>query len=176
MGNVLQKHTPAEDIPTPKIVELTPTEVNIIKETWKIPSANQFDSAELIFYTFLERYPEHQQKFAAFKDIPLADLKGTAGFRAHASRIFNAFSSVIDALDKDVELKGIKRIIAETGKFHAKKKVTKKSQVELRGVLVEILSDVCKLDDEGKVAWNKLLDIFYHIMFECLDGRSEQFF
>lgn len=40
MGNVLQKHTPAEDIPTPKIVEMTPTEVNIIKETWKIPSAN----------------------------------------------------------------------------------------------------------------------------------------
>lgn len=36
------------------------------------------------------------------------------------------------------------------GKFHAKKKVTKKSQVELRGVLVEILSDVCKLDDEGE--------------------------
>lgn len=71
------------------------------------------------------------------------------------------------------------------------------SQNNLRGVLVDILSDVCKLDDAGKesaetlhgwkilisylpllgkVAWNKLLDIFFHIMFECMDGRSEQFF
>lgn len=33
------------------------------------------DSAELIFYTFLERYPENQQKFAAFKDKPLNQLK-----------------------------------------------------------------------------------------------------
>jgi len=40
-------------------------------------------------------------------------LQGTPGFRAHASRIFNVFSSVIDALDKDPELITIKKIVAE---------------------------------------------------------------
>lgn len=39
--------------------------------------------------------------------------QGTPGFRAHASKIFNVFSCVIDALDKDPDLKGIKKIIAE---------------------------------------------------------------
>lgn len=33
------------------------------------------DTAELIFYTFLERYPHNQQKFPAFKDKPLVELK-----------------------------------------------------------------------------------------------------
>lgn len=36
------------------------------------------------------------------------------------------------------------------GKFHAKKRVSKKSLNDLRGVLLEILADVCKLGDEGE--------------------------
>lgn len=41
MGNALQRGSSADnDIPTPKIAELTPAEVKIIKESWKIPSAN----------------------------------------------------------------------------------------------------------------------------------------
>ena len=41
MGNILHRHSSADnDIPTPKLVELTPADIKIIKETWKIPSAN----------------------------------------------------------------------------------------------------------------------------------------
>lgn len=41
MGNILQRHASESDgLVTPKIVALTPKEVDIIKETWKIPSAN----------------------------------------------------------------------------------------------------------------------------------------
>lgn len=43
MGNFLQRANASNDsvnYPTPQIVALTPTEVQIIKETWKIPSAN----------------------------------------------------------------------------------------------------------------------------------------
>ncbi|CRK93815.1 CLUMA_CG007342, isoform A [Clunio marinus] len=175
MGNILQRNSPKEpDVPTPQITALTPDEVDIIKATWKIPSANAFDSAETILYTFLERFPEHQPKFS-FRDVPLSDLKGTPGFRNHASKIFNVFSSVVDALDRDPDYMGIKRILAEIGKFHAKKKITKKSQNDLRSVVVDILTDVCKLDEQGKIAWTKLLDIFFHVIFECLDGRADQF-
>lgn len=44
-------------------------------------------------------------------------LQGTPGFRAHASRIFNVFSSVIDALDKDPEMHAIQKIVAESEKI-----------------------------------------------------------
>jgi hypothetical protein len=49
-------------------------------------------------------------------------------------------------------------VVFAVGKFHAKKKVSKKSQVDLRGVLVEILTDVCKLDEAGEAGkwWGKL--------------------
>jgi hypothetical protein len=44
MGNFLQKLSSSSsnggDVPTPPIAELTPAEVQIIKETWKIPRAN----------------------------------------------------------------------------------------------------------------------------------------
>lgn len=102
MGNILQRNAPNDGaFPTPKIPTLTPAEVQIIKSSWKIPSANvseevyiygalsivtgrcllsihdpqAFDSAELIFYTFLERFPENQQRFGSFKDVPLVELK-----------------------------------------------------------------------------------------------------
>lgn len=39
----------------------------------------------------------------------------------------NVFSSVIDALDKDPELKGIKRIVAEVGRSHARRRISKKA-------------------------------------------------
>jgi len=177
MGNFLHRPVPGDaEIVTPSMKELTPKEVEIIQESWKIICAKAMDSGELIFYTFLKRFPEHQQKFAAFRDKPLAELKGTAAFRAHASRILNVFSSVIDALDKDAEMKGIKTIVADVGRTHLKRRISKKSQNDLRGVLVEILTSVCTLDAEGLTAWSKLLDIFFHIMFECLDGRSDQFY
>jgi hypothetical protein len=86
--------------------------------------------------------------------------------------------NVIDALDKDPGLKGIKQLIVEgktfalrvviafpsltdflfpflvvVGKFHRQKRVSKKSQLDLRGVLLDVLSDVCKLNDEGEAVF-----------------------
>lgn len=180
MGNFLQKfHTTAAtdngDYPTPQMAVLTKAEIELIKETWKIPSANPIDSAEIIFYTFLERYPDNQQRFVMFKDKPLAELKGTPQFRAHASKILNSFNYVIDALDKDPDMKEIAKMVAEVGRSHAKRKITKKSYMELREVLTDILVSVCKLNDDGKTAWSKLLDIFFHIIYECIDGRAAQY-
>lgn len=96
-------------------------------------------------------------------------LQGTPAFRAHAAKIFNIFTTVIDALDKDdKEMKGIKRILVEgefevpatfplstcfhlfpVGKTHAKRRISKQAQNDLRSVVVQIVSDVCKIDDEG---------------------------
>lgn len=45
------------------------------------------DSGEKILYTFLEKYPYNQEKFAAFKNTPIIMLKGTPGFRNHANQI-----------------------------------------------------------------------------------------
>lgn len=75
-----------EEVETPSMKYLTPNQVRIIKHTYEIPAARLFDFGEQVFFQYLERYPENQQKFQAFRNTPLLLLKGTPGFRAHASR------------------------------------------------------------------------------------------
>lgn len=80
MGNVLKtihgRIITVEDIPTPPMRELTMNQINIIKTTWEIPAAKPLDTGEKILYTFLDRYPHNQLKFAAFKNTPIIMLKG----------------------------------------------------------------------------------------------------
>nr|BAO18451.1 globin [Polypedilum nubifer] len=157
MGNVIRRRALRDhdnDYSNPEITELSFDEIEIVQKSWKIPAS---------------------KVFIAFRNTPLLMLKGTPGFRAHASRIFNVFSSVIDALDKDPDMEGIKHIVAEVGRSHAKRQIKKRSYVELRIIILEVISEMCKLDDDGIVAWSKLLDIIYHILFECIDGRDSQF-
>lgn len=63
------------------------------------------------------------------------------------------------------------KVLNEMGKSHKRRGISKKAFVELREVLIEVLSIVCHLDDEGKQAWNDLLDTVYHIIFSNLDEK-----
>lgn len=60
---------------TPELKELTKQQVEVIKRTWEIPSAKPSDSGIHILYIFFERFPHNQQKFYAFKNTPLENLK-----------------------------------------------------------------------------------------------------
>lgn len=55
MGNFLQKFSSSadnsSDYPTPQIVDLTPAEIDLIKETWKIPCANVRNMTDYRDYT-----------------------------------------------------------------------------------------------------------------------------
>lgn len=61
--------------PTPEFKELTQQQVDIIRKTWETPSAKPCDSGMHILYIFFERFPHNQQKFYAFKNTPLENLK-----------------------------------------------------------------------------------------------------
>lgn len=73
--------------PTPSMKNLTDHQISIIKETWKIVHEKPEESGEAIFYTFLERHPEHQKRYSAFKNTPLSELKGSVAIRIHAGKI-----------------------------------------------------------------------------------------
>lgn len=60
------------------------------------------------------------------------------------------------------------KLLNETGKNHNRRGVSKKAFMELREIIVEVLSEVCHLDDEGKDAWCSLLDTVYHVIFSNL--------
>lgn len=54
---------------------LTPEQRSAIQQTWSIPAQNPVDSGGAILLAFFERFPRNQQKFPAFKNVPLDSLK-----------------------------------------------------------------------------------------------------
>lgn len=111
--------------PTPEIQDLSKEDINMILRTWKVPSQKLIDTGEMILLKFLEKNPPSQLKFYAFKNIPLIQLRGAPGFRTHASRVMNEFSSSIDCLDKANGLAAIAVSWTEVGRSHFRRKITR---------------------------------------------------
>lgn len=57
------------------MTNLTAKQIQIIKDTWEVPKKDLEGSGEAILYRYFEKYPHNQQKFAAFKNLPLESLK-----------------------------------------------------------------------------------------------------
>lgn len=62
----------------PEMATLSPEQRSAIQQTWAIPAENPIDSGEAILLAYFERFPHNQQKFAAFKNVPLDSLKVSA--------------------------------------------------------------------------------------------------
>jgi hypothetical protein len=73
LSSLLSRRTTEVEIPETK--EITKKQIDIIIETWKIPAAKMIDSGEVILYKYFEKYPDNQNKFVAFKNVPLLTLK-----------------------------------------------------------------------------------------------------
>ncbi|KAG5674761.1 hypothetical protein PVAND_004711 [Polypedilum vanderplanki] len=174
MGNVVKRAYDHENdhYLKPELTNLSVYEIEILVKSWKIVSSRFRESAEIIFYTFLEKYPHNQQVFEAFRNTPLLMLRGTPGFSPNACRIMNVFNNVIDSIENDPEMNGVKKIVFEVGKTHAKRNIKKRAYIELGIVILEVLTDICKLDNDGILAWNKLLDNIFHFLFEAIDGEG----
>lgn len=107
--------------------QLTEAQKHDIIESWKIPAMNPIDAGEIILYKFFEKYPDNQQKFNRFKNVPLTQLKGTAPFRAHASRVVNSLSATIDCLRLKDGWEEIPNLWREIGESHNRRKISKAS-------------------------------------------------
>jgi hypothetical protein len=81
----------------------------------------------------------------------------------------NIFGIAIDCLGKEGGLEEIVRELTDMGKSHRRRGIPKKAFVELRVVIIDVLTKSCHLDDEGKQAWNDLIDIVYHVIFTNLN-------
>jgi hypothetical protein len=129
MGSIVGKNSIDESAPTPPLKTLSAEQIKIIQSTWEIPNAHPLDTGEKILFSFLEQYPHNMVHFHAFKNTPLLLLRGTPGFRSHASKIVNIFAVAIDSLDKENGFDEIQKIVAEVAKTHSKRKLQKKSFV-----------------------------------------------
>lgn len=83
----------------------------------------------------------------------------------------NTFSATVDAIQLEGGFEAVTDIWNEIGESHAKRRIPRSAFLELREVVVEILSAVCKLDNDGKVAWTAVLDYIYAAVFEKLGNN-----
>ncbi|KAJ6636000.1 Globin CTT-VI [Pseudolycoriella hygida] len=148
---------------------VTPDQIDIIQTTWKIPAANPVDSGEVILLKFFEKFPHNQQKFLAFKNLPLESLKGSKSFRTHAGRVVTVINDAIGVLGSPDAIAQLEEMWGKIGETHSKRKISKDSFNELKIVICEVLTAVCALDEVQQKAWDDLFSTIYEIIFKKYD-------
>lgn len=73
-------------------------------------------------HRYFRKHPESQQRFSAFKDVPVEELKGSSKLQAHANSVMYAVTAVVDNLD-DSEC--LVEMLRKLGLNHAGHMVTK---------------------------------------------------
>lgn len=149
MGNCLHNKDPSI-IPT--MAPLTTEQIEIIQTTWAVPAANAVDSGEAVLLAYFERFPKNQQKFHAFKNVPLLSLKviktlnrifpsitsnyildgfyskqGTPGFRTHAGRVALAINEAIECLNKENYEQELDTLWTKLGESHNRRNISRQA-------------------------------------------------
>ncbi|XP_055371833.1 cytoglobin-1 isoform X1 [Condylostylus longicornis] len=148
-------------------MDLSDVELAVIMNTWKVPMGDPEGSGQVILYRFFEKYPHNMEYFEAFKGKPLKEAKEDAKFKAHAGRIVRAFDNAIKAAEergKDAVLS--KAQWDRLASSHLKRHIPKDSFMELKGIVLEVLAEVCHLNDFQSTAWEKLLNYLFGVMLD----------
>ncbi|XP_075146660.1 globin 1 [Haematobia irritans] len=144
-------------------------EVYEIKRTWEIPAATPTESGTAILMLFFKKYPSNLEKFSAFRDLPLDELSSNARFKAHAMRIIKIFDDSIQMLGHDWAGPKLEEMWSKIATTHFNRQIEKQSFIELKEVILEVLTAACNLNEKQTEAWIKLMDIVYSIVFTSLD-------
>lgn len=165
----MQKPKATTSTKLPGTVFMSEEHKEMVRATWVIPKQKPVDLGEMIFVRFLEKYPHNKKKFSAFKNIPVAELKGHPAVRFHGARIMKVFQSAVDALDSNDAVGHMEHIWSKVAVLHSHHDRQKESFHELRLVILEVLTKRCSLNKEQQEAWNVLFDAVYGIVFRKLD-------
>nr|1X3K_A Chain A, hemoglobin component V [Tokunagayusurika akamusi]2ZWJ_A Chain A, Hemoglobin V [Tokunagayusurika akamusi]3A5A_A Chain A, Hemoglobin V [Tokunagayusurika akamusi]3A5B_A Chain A, Hemoglobin V [Tokunagayusurika akamusi]3A5G_A Chain A, Hemoglobin V [Tokunagayusurika akamusi]3A9M_A Chain A, Hemoglobin V [Tokunagayusurika akamusi]3ARJ_A Chain A, Hemoglobin V [Tokunagayusurika akamusi]3ARK_A Chain A, Hemoglobin V [Tokunagayusurika akamusi]3ARL_A Chain A, Hemoglobin V [Tokunagayusurika ak len=149
-------------------VGLSDSEEKLVRDAWAPIHGDLQGTANTVFYNYLKKYPSNQDKFETLKGHPLDEVKDTANFKLIAGRIFTIFDNCVKNVGND---KGFQKVIADMSGPHVARPITHGSYNDLRGVIY----DSMHLDSTHGAAWNKMMDNFFYVFYECLDGRCSQF-
>lgn len=75
MGVAMSLFKSKDEVPIPKLINLTPEQSEIIKMSWAKPGSSPKDTGEVILLRFFDEYPKNQYYFSAFRNAPLLSLK-----------------------------------------------------------------------------------------------------
>jgi len=155
-------------------MDLSDVELAVIVNTWKIPMGNPEGSGQVILSKFFETHPHNLEYFEAFKGKPLDSIKEESKFKMHAGKIVRAFDNAIKAAEergKDAVLN--KASWDKLAVSHAKRHIPRESFMELKGVMFDVLVEVCQLNEFQKTAWTKLLNYLFGVLLDHMEKVSQ---
>lgn len=99
--------------------------------------------------------------------------QGSKVFRWHALRVINIFQKAVDAFDTDDATGNLLKIWEKVAQNHINRRISKESFNELKGILLDVMTAACSLDQEGQEAWLALIDNIYAIIFANYDASMQ---
>lgn len=101
-------------------------------------------------------------------------LQGTPGFRTHAENIMKVFQRAIDCLDTEDVVGNLHNNFTLMAANHARRVTPKGAFFELRGILLDVLTEVCSLNEEQQQAWAQFYNCAMHIIFNKFDEYNDK--
>ncbi|XP_078043673.1 globin-like [Augochlora pura] len=147
---------------------LTGKQKKLVQNTWAVIRKDEVRSGIAVMSAFFTKYPEYQQYFASFKDIPITELPANKRFQAHCASVITALNNVIDSLHDPGLMKASLIGLAERHKNRGQKK---EQFQNLKEVVLEVLRQALgkQFTPEVAVAWSKTLEGAFSIIYEVVE-------
>lgn len=81
----------------------------------------------------------------------------------------NLFQGAIDCFDTEDVIGNLHKNFTLMAHNHARRNTPKISFFELRGIVLDVLTDACNLNEEQKEAWMVFYNCAIHIIFKKFD-------
>ncbi|XP_069141400.1 globin-like [Argopecten irradians] len=154
---------------------LTDEEVKLLQDSWNILAENKKKNGVKLFMKLFERYPDAQQMFKSFRNVPLKDLdydgettKSNRRMVAHGLSVMYAMESYIDSLD---DMDCLIELVRKTALAHLKRDVGVKEFMWMIPVTHDLI-DYATAGMDGldlgaiKAAWKKILTLVAELVGE----------
>lgn len=82
--------------------------------------------------------------------------------------------TAIDCLDTDDVALNLRKTFLPMGISHARRSTPKISFFELRGIILDVLTDACNLNEEQREAWTVFFNCAINLIFNDFDQYNAQ--
>ena len=81
------------------------------------------------------------------------------------------FQGAIDCFDTDDVVRNMHKNFESMASSHARRNTPKKSFFELRGIVLDVLTEACNLNEEQREAWT----VFYNCAVNIIFGKFDEY-
>ncbi|XP_055371834.1 extracellular globin-E1 isoform X2 [Condylostylus longicornis] len=151
-------------------MDMSDCEMGVVMASWKVLMENPEETGKAVLGKFFEEHPQYVEYFNAFRGKTLAEIKQEPKFAFHAGKIVYAFDNAIKAAEE----RGRDAILGKASwdklaKDHLERKIPKQAFKDLQTVMLNVIADVCNLNQFQRNAWEKLLKYLFGIITSILN-------